>query len=291
MKKRIAFGVFAAILLGPTLFLAIQTPSHNRDWKDEGELLSQGIWNQNHTIVTLKDMRNWSFHVSEPTIKEWQTTDFSPADIEAAWFITAPFSKFAGVAHTMLMFDFENGESVLVSVEARKEEGETYSPWKGLWNQYELAFLWGTPHDFLVRRAVVDQDPVRMMKLKSSPEFMQNLFRDFIKKTNEIYAKPVFYNTLFSNCTIELARAANRQESNTIPFSISQFLPGYADKTLFDLGFIDTTLAWEEAQTKSYVHEFIKEHYQAEGWEELLKDTLRVNRLSIDAAEKNAQQD
>lgn len=279
--KKILLGVVGAIILGVVIFLALQKPSHNRLWNDDGKILPQGVWNQDQSSLTLIDIRDWSFDASGATKKEWKTLELRPEEIESVWFITTPFSSFAGIAHTMLMFTFTTGESVLISVEARKEQGETYSAWKGLWNQYELVYLWGTPQDFLVRRAVFDQDPIRMMQLKSSASFNQNLFRDFVEQTNKIYQTPQFYSTIFSNCTNQLAKAANRQKAKTIPPSLSHVLPGYADKTLYDLGFIQSDFDWEETKQKSYVHDFIKENHQIEDWEKSLQDWTKL-QLSFD---------
>lgn len=280
--KKVFWGLLVGVVVGAIIFLVVQKPSHNRIWNDDGKIISQGIWNEDQSSVTLTDVRDWSFDASGPIKKEWKTVELRPEDIEEVWFISTPFSSFAGIAHTMLMFDFKNAESVLVSVEARKEQGESYSAWKGLWNQYELVYLWGTPQDFIGRRAVFDQDPIRMMKLKSSEAFNQNLFRDFIAQTNKIYQEPEFYSTIFSNCTNKLAHAANRQKPKTIPLTISKVLPGYADKTLYKLGFIDSSLEWEETQKKSYVHEFIKQNYLSEGWEDMLQEFVRLQVLSFD---------
>lgn len=60
------------------------------------------------------------------------------------------------MAHTYFVFDVADESPITVSVEARREKGETYNAWLGLFNEYELSYVWATEEDQTIRR-VVDQ--------------------------------------------------------------------------------------------------------------------------------------
>lgn len=80
--------------------------------------------------------------------------------LERVWFVEepftiAPFYSFEGVAHTYFVFDFQDQQPVAVSVESRRERGEGYDSIHGLFNEYELMYIWGTERDFTGRRAEV----------------------------------------------------------------------------------------------------------------------------------------
>ena len=259
------------VFLGFLGFTFLKSPSHDLNWNDDGKFLSQAIERSDSTIK-ITDVRDWSFDENGPNEKVWNDIVVNPKNIKDVWFVSTPFSTFEGIAHTMLMFEFRDADPLLVSVEARKEADESYSALRGLWNNYELVYLWGTPQDFLGRRALVDLDPIRMMKVRAKDSFKQNIFLDFIERTNEVYAEPKFYNTVLHNCTNELAHAANRETPGAVPWSISYVLPGYADETLYDLGFIDTDKSWEDAERDSYIQDFIKQNYNVDGWEQSLFD-------------------
>ena len=63
--------------------------------------------------------------------------------------------------------------------------------------------------------------------------------RHFITRTNDLAARPRFYNTLFSNCTNELAKTVNDGGGgDIIPYHYSFVLTGFADRYLHRLGYL-----------------------------------------------------
>ncbi len=112
------------------------------------------------------------------------------------------------VAHTFLLLEFTDNRVVGVSIEARQEEGETYSPFWGLFNNYELLFSWASARDLLERRAVFLDHTVEVYPLNLSIAHEQSLLRKFLKTTSQLETTPRFYNTLFHNCTNELGKEA-----------------------------------------------------------------------------------
>jgi Domain of unknown function (DUF4105) len=59
-----------------------------------------------------------------------------------------------------------NSKFISVSVEARKVEGEEYSPFKGLVNKYNLLYMIVDEKDITTLRTVVREDDLFSYKLK-----------------------------------------------------------------------------------------------------------------------------
>ncbi len=123
-------------------------------------------------------------------------------------------------------------------MEARRQVGESYSALAGIFRTYELIYLWATEKDLLTRRAVYLPDDLYGYRLNVSPQTARAALRHFIARTNQLAGRPRFYNTLFSNCTNELAKTVNGSGEEVIPYHYSFVLTGYADRYLHRLGYI-----------------------------------------------------
>ena len=64
-------------------------------------------------------------------------------DLKDVWFVVDHFHSLKGLAHTYLTFEFGCGTCLSFSFETRREKGERYHPWDGLWRAYELYLLVG----------------------------------------------------------------------------------------------------------------------------------------------------
>jgi len=267
----LVFGVFLILMI----FHFLKKPTHNREWRADNEYLSEVKLEED--LATISHVRDWRYDPEGPISQNWLPKTYNLSLLEDTWFIMEQFSDREAVGHAMLMFDFSDGQTVLISVEARKEKDETFSAWKGIWREFELNCIWGTQEDFLVRRSIVQHHPLRVHRLNLQKSTQRSLFRALAKKTNGVKAKPQFYHTLLHNCTNELAYAANDANPGSVPFSKSRILTGYADKTLFDRGLIYKNGDWKTHRNSAYVHDFIKANYMTADWTQRLREKLSSN--------------
>ncbi len=229
----------AGVLLVLALLTALPEPRNDRDWEPalarapHFAQLEDGRWR-------LHDLRAFSFTAAGAKSEAWRDVDLDPADLEEIWFFVEPLEGFDGAAHTLLSFVFGGAtrQTIAISVEARRERGENYSGVSGLFNAYELIYLWSTEEDVLTRIAVGLDHDLYAYRLALSPEQARRILDHFITRTNELMGRPRFYNTLTSNCTNELAKAVNSAFPGALPWHYSHVLTGYAAPHLFDLGFI-----------------------------------------------------
>ncbi len=210
----------------------IRTPQNDRVWIPEQSRVATA--DVTERAIMIRNVRDWTYDETGPLTQEWGDVLVDPSTITRVWFLLEPFSAIEAVGHTFLSFEFENGTVLSFSVEARREAGEKYSALKGQFRAYELSYQWGLERDFVSRRLVYLDHPLRRYPLELSKEQAGALFRSLAEETNVLAEKPRFYNTLTANCTNVLATLVNAHYPDTLPYDIAWNLTGYADRYLMD---------------------------------------------------------
>ena len=239
------------ILFLAAFFVAIHLfirPSNDRDWSPDQSILPYAEFNGPY--VTVHNIRNFRYQSTTQWTPAWYDKTFDLRQLDSAWFIVEPFGETHGVAHTFVSFGFADRDFLAVSVEIRKEKGETFSALRGLLRQYELMYVAGDERDLIALRALYRKDHVYLYPVKTTPERMRKMFVDMMRRANELRSKPEFYNTLTNNCTTNIVKQVNAVVPHRVPFSLAVLLPGYSDRYAYKLGLIDTTLPFEEARRR-----------------------------------------
>jgi hypothetical protein len=257
---RRAFQVLAAIIgitaLGWIVTAGRERPSHARDWVPEQARLP-AIRLAGDT-VHVRDLRDFRHFADAPSVEHWTDGVYDLARLERVWFALSPFApRFRGVAHPFLSFEFSDSQFVAVSVEARKEVGEAYSPLRGLLRKYETMVVLGTEQDLLGLRAVAWDDPIFVYPVAATREQVRELFVALLDRTIQIERTPEFYNTVTNNCTTNILDPVNRMAQRKVGPLVGM-LPGYSLEAAFDRGWIDTTLPIDEARTAHLMNERIR---------------------------------
>jgi hypothetical protein len=175
---------------------------------------------------------DWSYNTEGPVDRAFTSSSESFADLKNVWFVVEPHPGMKPMAHTLVLFEFANDRIIGLTVEARREAHEKYSAWWGLFNKFELAYVWSTARDLLARRAVFLQHDILVFPLELTGEQKVAFLKSVLGKTQSVVASPRFYNTLVSNCTNELAKAAG------LGWHSSWVLTGYSPERLYNLKLI-----------------------------------------------------
>jgi len=228
-------------------------PSNNRDWSLDQSILSFAEINEN--LVNIHNIRNFTYASTTSYTPNYYNKTFDLDKIKSVDYIVEPFSEWAGSAHTFLTFGFEDNQYVSISIEIRKEKGESFSALKGLFKQYELMYVIADEKDVIKLRSNYRKDQVYLYPIKTTKEKMRALFLDMVQKANCLKDHPEFYNTLTDTCTTKIAKHVNKISPKRIPFSFKILFPGYSDRLVYDLGLIDTSLSFEEIRAKYIINE------------------------------------
>lgn len=248
LLKILAIFIVITVILFLSIDIFIQ-PSNDRNWNDDQKVLPTATVKEN--IVEIKNIRDFRYTSTTDFTKQYYNKEFDLDKIKKVWYIVEPFSGIPGSAHTFLSFEFEDNTFISVSVEIRKEKGESFHPVKGLLNQYEVMYVWADEKDVVDLRINHRKDQVFMYPMKAGPEKTRELFLSIIYRTNKLYSEPEFYNTLFNTCTTNIVEHVNLISPKTIPsIDTSIVFPENSDLLAYKLGLIDTDLPENDIREK-----------------------------------------
>jgi hypothetical protein len=246
-RLRLLLRLAAALVLLPAVGYGILAlvirPSNDRNWSPDQERLVRATFVDDS--VHIANARNARYRSVSDYDVHWEDRSYDLRRLESVWFIVEPFSDLRGPAHTFLSFGFADGQHVAISVELRKEVGETFHPLRGLLRQYELQYVVGDERDLIGLRANHRRDSVFVYPVRTTPEKMRELFRAMLERANGLAERPEFYNTLWSSCTTNIVAHINDIAPQRVPFSFKVLLPAYSDELAYDLGLLDTALPRE----------------------------------------------
>ena len=249
MKRRtkIALALPLVVFAAIGARTAMQTPSLARTWDQDVRVLA-GVDRHPDGAVTLTNVRDWSYAVDSIVAQPYFDATFDPADIVDVWMYEQILDSERGlIAHTFVVFEFDStyGDArwLGLSVETRREVGETYSLVGGMLRAFEVTHIWATERDLVTRRVLLLDYPLTRYRLVLSPDQRARIFTRFAQETQDLAERPAWYNTVTRNCTSSLVRYANESRPGAIPWHRSWVLTGGMDDYLAELGYLDPASA------------------------------------------------
>lgn len=240
--KRIIFGVGIAVfgLLGLSITLtSFLEPSHQRQWELGQERLPSPRVEGN--LLTVENVRNftwWRVAGGEGADGRYETRIYHLDEIRGVDVFVSHFSSFEGLAHIFLSFTFANSEPLVLSVESRREVGETFSPWQGMLARYELMMVAGTEQDLIGLRSKVREERIYRYPTVATPETAKALLLGLVEDMQTIEKQPRFYHTLSNNCTNFVTRRVTAVTAVDFPLTWRVVFPGYFESVLLKLGLL-----------------------------------------------------
>lgn len=138
------------------------------------------------------------------------------------------------LAHPFLSFQFEGQNPICMSIETRKEKGESYSALLGFFRQFELTYVVAEERDLVrVRTQYRVGEDAYLFRTTVSPEKARALFLDYLKTLNEMHDEPVWYNALTTNCTTGIRMHAVATADEPRPWNWRILLPGKVDELMY----------------------------------------------------------
>ena len=155
----------------------------------------------------------------------------------------------------MVSFGFGGRDYLAVSIETRKEKGESYSTLAGFFRQYELYYVVADERDVIRERTTYrqPQEDVYVYRTRAPLRNVRRIFLDYVKGMNELRDRPAYYNTLTTNCTTSIL-FHTRMNPESPPMSWKVLLSGYVPDYLYQLEKIDTTKPFAELEKLSRVN-------------------------------------
>jgi hypothetical protein len=235
------------IILVAVLYAAM-APANNRSWRADHAVLS--FAKRDGDVVHVYNVHNFAYRSLDDFDARYYDATYNLSELESVEYLIEPFSRWKGLSHTMLTFGFRDGRHLVVSAEARKEEGETFNALSGVMRKYELIYVLGDEQDTIKRRTNFENDEVMLYPLNLTPEQQRALLLSVLERANRLREKPEFYNTFMNSCTTNLIDHLNAIAARKIPYSYRIVFPGYSAAALRDAGLIDATLPLDDRRFK-----------------------------------------
>jgi Domain of unknown function (DUF4105) len=244
-----ALAIFAVLVI---LFLRIPA-SNERDWQPDVSVTPRATVTGD--LVTIHGVRNFDYRSESDFTPRWEDRTYDLRKLDSVDIIAAYWAGKA-VAHIMVSFGFQDEDYLAVSIETRKEKGESYSSLAGFFRQYELYYVVADERDVIRVRTTYrqPQEDVYIYRIRAPQRNIRRSFLDYIQAMNDMCVHPRFYNTLTTNCTTTILMHT-RMNPESPPMSWKILLSGYLPDYLYELGRIDTAKPFADLEKLSRVNE------------------------------------
>ena len=253
--ERLAYVVFSALFVTVLLGWFSMEPSNNRDWQADVALLPHAAMEGNR--ITVYNIRNCDYRSeTDYTVRYYNKTfDLSKLDSIDLYLVNWGIKH---ISHTMISFGFQGEGYLCVSIETRKEKGETYSTIKGFFRQYELYYVVADERDLVRLRTNYRKDEtVYLYRLKGTKEISRSIFLDYMHYINHLKTTPEWYNALTGNCTTQIRGHARPYTGNT-NWDWRIVLNGSVDEMAYENGLLNQSLPFEILKQESIINKRAK---------------------------------
>ena len=245
-----ALATWLAMFVATLVWWFSRRPRADRDWADGMDVLPRVSIDGD--LVRIEHFRHFEYDAAGQPLPHYEERTFDLARLRSVDFF---LSHWTGpvMAHTLVSFGFVDGQYLAVSVEARRQRWQSYSPLWGLFRAYELMYVMGDERDIVRVRSNIRHERVYMYRVCLPVERVRVLFVDYLERAEAIARRPEWYNSITSNCTTNLFYHEHGLIRRRLRPGI--FFNGLSARTLYKLGGLASELPFPELQARSAIHE------------------------------------
>lgn len=211
-------------------------------------------------ICTIKDLR-WTRFPDPPKgrVVEWHDKTFDIRELTNVYLAVNWWTRVQAFAHTMLCFEFSDGQVITASAEIRPRVGESFGLLKGLRKTFEVYFSWSTESDALLSRAYLNER-VHLLEAVISHQAALRLFNACVQRTQELHRDDVeWYHTVRNSCTTNIFDIAAQAVSDRFDRPAWRNVPGYAPRYLAKHGALKMQGDYKQTLAATDVSDRIRE--------------------------------
>lgn len=229
-------------------------PRNDRDWTPDVARLPRAtiVGNQ----VTIENVRSFEYRSETDYTERWETRTYDLDRVRAF----DMFLSFWGptlIAHTIASWEFDDAPPLAVSIETRKEKGESYDALRGFFRQFELYYVVADERDVIGVRTNHRGERTYLYRIRASPEMARAMLMDYLKEINRLAEQPDWYNAFIHNCTTSI-RTHGQRIGEGRPWDWRFLLNGRLDEMGYERGRLDTSMPFPELKAKSDITERAK---------------------------------
>ncbi len=229
-------------------------PSNDRDWQPD--VARTPTAERQGRLVTVRDVRAFDYRSEVDFTERWETRGHDLDQVSGLDLFVSYWGPTL-YAHTILSWEFEEGPPLAVSIETRKEKGESYSALLGFFRRFELFYVVADERDVVRLRTSYRGERVFLYRLATPRAGARALLEQYLSELNALAAKPAWYNAFNENCTTAIWRNV-RVIAPDMPFDWRLLTNGYLDEMAYERGIVDTSLPFAELRRRSEITERAK---------------------------------
>ena len=268
-RRVIAFALAAAGLFA---WWSTIRPSNDRRWQPD---VARPPYAQLHgDELTIHNVRNFDYRSETDFDERWETRTYDLAKLDRLDFFMSYWGS-PSIAHTIMSWAFTDGQHLAISIETRKEVGETYSAVAGFFRQYELFYVAADERDVIRVRTNYRGEDVYLYPLRTPRERMRRALLEYVEAMNRLSGTPEFYNAGTGNCTTTI-RTNLEHMGIALPFDWRFFVNGYLYELLYEKNVIDTSRPLDVVRASSLIDARAKAAGQDPDFSKRIRDGIVV---------------
>jgi hypothetical protein len=244
-------GVILALIpiVAVAFWWASIAPSDTRDWTPDVARVTHATFVGNH--LTIENVRNFKYRSETDYEQRWETRKYDLDKVRGVDIVLSYWGPTL-IAHTIASWEFDDGQHLAISIETRREAGESYSALRGFFRRYELAYVVADERDLIGLRADYRGEQVYLYRLRLSAAQARSLLVDYLEEANRLAQHPRWYNALISNCTTMIRYHAQNVAAGK-PLDWRILVNGRIDELAYERGQIDTSLPFAVLRERSNI--------------------------------------
>ncbi|MEM8631312.1 MAG: DUF4105 domain-containing protein [Pseudomonadota bacterium] len=268
-RLRWPLALFGVAIAGIFVWWNGLVPPSEGNWA--AEVARQTTGDIEGDTLTLYDARAFRWRTDTDFDEVWETQTYDLSEITS---LDLFMSYWAGphMAHMMVSFGFADGRYLNWTAEVRRQADGEFSPVADFFNTNPIVLIAGEERDILgLRTFARDGETVHLFRLRGDPAGLRPFLEAYVARANALAAKPEFFNSLFSNCSmtvLNLARAVGVQ----FPLDWRLLVNGYLPNFLYDRDTLPNTIPLQDY----YDLGVINDRARAEGPTDAFSDAIRV---------------
>lgn len=224
-------------------------PRNDRDWQPDVAAIPTGELHGD--LLTLHNVRDFDYRSETDFTPRWEDRTYDLSQLQGMDLFLSYWGSPA-IAHTIISWAFADGQHLAVSIETRKEVGESYSAVAGFFKQYELCYVAADERDLVRLRTNYRGENVYLYRLRTPIARARAILLDYVQSMNALAAAPAFYNAATQNCTTTI-RVHTRNAGGTMRYDWRLLVNGYIDQMLYERGAIDTSMPFAELRGRGNI--------------------------------------
>jgi hypothetical protein len=251
-------------------------PSNHRAWRAD---VAQTAWAEiDGDRVTIHNLRNCDYRSESEYTNCWCDKTVYLSQIRGVDFFFVNWGP-RWIGHPIVSFAFGDDEHIAFSIEARYQEGQTYSAVLGFFRQYELIFIAADERDVIRLRTNYRKDEdVYLYRTTVPPPTARAMFLTYLAYLNKLREQPEWYNAVTKNCTTTIDKPIAANLSNPQPRTYQIMLNGTLDELLYNRGrLVADGLPFRELKERAHINAMAKAADQSPDFSALIRGRAAPN--------------